>query len=390
MIWFTTWQAVVSTVLHARGGPARGVPAGAVPVPGTIGAAGRDAGGVRAADRGGRRRVRGVRGPRWSRCSPRTSSSTSRSSCAWSAGSGRSSTRPTRTSRPRWARPGCGGSPTCCCRSRDPRSSGRRRSSSCSRSRRSAWRCCSPARREPTIEVEIFRQTSQLLNLPVAAALTLVQLAIVSAPAVGHVADRVVGAGVRQTPGRVGARRPGDPAPGGAGLRRGGRVRCSRSPCSPRRSGCVWRSVRTADGVHARSLPRPRQRPRGERAADRTARRGGDVAAGRGGGRRDRDRRRGDRGVGRSRASRRGSWLARALGRAARRLGGHRRVRLRRGVRLGRARPPRQRLAAGRGPGRGRASRSSCAWWSPCSRATGTELARAGGGARSVAVADDA
>lgn len=32
-----------------------------------------------------------------------------------------------------------------------------------------------------TIEVEIFRQTSQLLNLPVAAALTLVQLAIVSA-----------------------------------------------------------------------------------------------------------------------------------------------------------------------------------------------------------------
>ena len=33
----------------------------------------------------------------------------------------------------------------------------------------------------PTIEVEIFRQTSQLLNLPVAAALTLVQLAIVSA-----------------------------------------------------------------------------------------------------------------------------------------------------------------------------------------------------------------
>ena len=36
-----------------------------------------------------------------------------------------------------------------------------------------------PAR--ATIEVEIFRQTSQLLNLPVAAALTLVQLAIVSA-----------------------------------------------------------------------------------------------------------------------------------------------------------------------------------------------------------------
>jgi thiamine transport system permease protein len=33
----------------------------------------------------------------------------------------------------------------------------------------------------PTIEVEIFRQTSQLLNLPVAAALTLVQLVIVSA-----------------------------------------------------------------------------------------------------------------------------------------------------------------------------------------------------------------
>jgi thiamine transport system permease protein len=32
----------------------------------------------------------------------------------------------------------------------------------------------------PTIEVEIFRQTSQLLNLPVAAALTLVQLAVVS------------------------------------------------------------------------------------------------------------------------------------------------------------------------------------------------------------------
>jgi thiamine transport system permease protein len=36
-----------------------------------------------------------------------------------------------------------------------------------------------PAR--ATIEVEIFRQTSQLLNIPVAAALTLVQLAIVSA-----------------------------------------------------------------------------------------------------------------------------------------------------------------------------------------------------------------
>ena len=41
-----------------------------------------------------------------------------------------------------------------------------------------------------TIEVEIYRQTTQLLNLPVAATLTLIQVVIVVALSVAHVGGR--------------------------------------------------------------------------------------------------------------------------------------------------------------------------------------------------------
>ena len=115
VIWFTTLAGRGVHGAHARGRAAGGLPAGAVPVPGTVGAAGRDAGGVRAADRRGGRGVRGaatlarraVRGARL--LQPRRGRARRRRA------SGRSSTRPSRTSRRRWARRGSGGSPTCCC-----------------------------------------------------------------------------------------------------------------------------------------------------------------------------------------------------------------------------------------------------------------------------------
>ena len=163
-----------------------------------------------------------------------------------------------------------------------------------------------PAR--ATIEVEIFRQTSQLLNLPVAAALTLVQLAIVSALLVAHVA--VSNAGpvcVSAWSSSADAAR----APRTTGERR---LRRRRRAAARDRRARAAAATRVAigsnpDRVDPGALPRPRQRPPGERVADLAARRRGDVAAGRRGRRRDRDRRRRDRCVGRSRARRRGSWL---------------------------------------------------------------------------------
>ena len=64
------------------------------------------------------------------------------------------------------------------CRCSARRSRPRRRSCSCSRSRRSAWCCCSPTP-HATLEVEIYRQAVQLFDLPIAAALALVQMVAV-------------------------------------------------------------------------------------------------------------------------------------------------------------------------------------------------------------------
>ena len=62
VVWFTSLAGRGVDRADAGGGAAGGLPGGALPVPGTIGAAGRRAGGVRAADR--RRRGTAFAGPR--------------------------------------------------------------------------------------------------------------------------------------------------------------------------------------------------------------------------------------------------------------------------------------------------------------------------------------
>ncbi len=156
-----------------------------------------------------------------------------------------------------------------------------------------------------TIEVEIFRQTSQLLDLPVAAALTLVQLAIVSGLLWVTSIDGSR-AGVRRRL-VAGATRPGGPAPAG-----------SVPSCAvaapflavavlvpPLR--LVWRSLRTPTGLTLRRYLELGERARGERASrsqpfDAVATSLRVAAAGR------------PRSRSSSACSRPGSWLDRARG----------------------------------------------------------------------------
>ena len=256
--WFTLWQAAASTALTL----AVALPAAHVLARyefrgrRVVQALGHRA--VRPADRGGRRRLRRAarpdepdrRRPRGHACgrscSP-TPSSTTPSSCAPSAACGSCSIpRTEEAARVLGASPlarGCAPSRSrrCARPSRRPRSS---RSSS--RSRPSAWCASSAGPSHATLEVEIYRQTADLLNLPVASVLALLQLAAVGAMLVvqGRLARRWTRAAVALRP----APRRRAAGPAGAGVGRAATWSPSRSCwCTPL-AVLVERSFRTGDG----------------------------------------------------------------------------------------------------------------------------------------------
>ena len=115
------------------------------------------------------------------------------------------------------------------------RSSPRRRSCSCSRSRRSGSRCCSPTPAHATLEVEIYRQAVELFDLRTAAALALVQIVAVLAVVV-RARARAGAAGGRPAPRRRGRLRPAPTGPGEARGRR--RRRGDDASSSAARSRC--------------------------------------------------------------------------------------------------------------------------------------------------------
>ena len=141
------------------------------------------------------------------------------------------------------------------------RSSRQRRSCSCSRSRRSAWRCFSSDPAHATLEVEIYRQAVELFDLPTAAALALVQivavitLVVVLARAQERRGGRPAAGGARR-------HRPHDRA-GGSGCVVGGGARRSTTVfLGGPLAVLVVRSVHVGGQLGPRLVPGARDRAR--------------------------------------------------------------------------------------------------------------------------------